>query len=100
MAVLLTETTSNIATVLMLSPVIGAAAVEIGVHPYLMLIPSAIMANFAFMLPVATPPNAIVFSSGWISIPQMLRAGIILDAIALVIVPIMVYALGSLFLGF
>ncbi len=100
MAVLLTETTSNIATVLMLSPVIGAAAVEIGVHPYLMLIPSAIMANFAFMLPVATPPNAIVFSSGWISIPQMLRAGIILDALALIIVPVMVYVLGSLFLGF
>lgn len=100
MAVLLTETTSNIATVLMLSPVIGAAAVEIGVHPYLMLIPSAIMANFAFMLPVATPPNAIVFSSGWISIPQMLRAGVILDAIALIIVPLMVYALGSVFLGF
>ena len=100
MAVLLTETTSNIATVLMLSPVIGAAAVEIGVHPYLMLIPSAIMANFAFMLPVATPPNAIVFSSGWISIPQMFRAGVVLDALALIIVPVMVYALGTLFLGF
>ena len=100
LAVLLTETTSNIATVLMLSPVIGAAAVEIGVHPYLMLIPAAIMANFAFMLPVATPPNAIVFSSGWISIPQMFRAGLILDMLALVIVPVMVYALGSVFLGF
>ncbi|MBI1356408.1 MAG: DASS family sodium-coupled anion symporter [Acidobacteria bacterium] len=100
LAVTLTETTSNIATVLMLSPVIGAAAVEIGVHPYLMLIPAAIMANFAFMLPVATPPNAIVFSSGWITIPQMFRAGLILDLIALVIVPVMVYALGSLFLGF
>ncbi len=100
MAVLLTETTSNIATVLMLSPVIGAAAVEIGVNPYLMLIPSAIMANFAFMLPVATPPNAIVFSSGWITIPQMFRAGFVLDMIALAVVPLMVYALGTLFLGF
>ena len=79
----------------MLSPVIAATALEIGVHPYLLLIPSAVMASFAFMLPVATPPNAIVFSSGWISIARMFRAGIMLDAIALVIVPAMVYLLGS-----
>lgn len=95
LAVLLTETTSNIATVLMLSPVIAATALEIGVHPYLLLIPSAVMASFAFMLPVATPPNAIVFSSGWISIARMFRAGLALDLIALIIVPAMVYLLGA-----
>ena len=94
-AVLLTETTSNIATVLMLSPVIAATAIQIGVHPFLLLIPAAIIASFAFMLPVATPPNAIVFSSGWISIRRMFRAGIALDLIALLVVPILVYLLGS-----
>jgi len=95
LAVLLTETTSNIATVLMLSPVLAATALEIGVHPYLLLIPSAVVASFAFMLPVATPPNAIVFSSGWISIARMFRAGFVLDLIALAIVPAMVYLLGA-----
>ena len=95
LSVLLTETTSNIATVLMLSPVIAATALEIGVHPFLLLIPAAIMASFAFMLPVATPPNAIVFSSGWISIRRMFRAGIALDVIALFFVPLLVYLLGS-----
>jgi solute carrier family 13 (sodium-dependent dicarboxylate transporter), member 2/3/5 len=100
LAVLMTETTSNIATVLMLSPVIAETAIEIGVHPYLLLIPTAIMASFAFMLPVATPPNAIVFGSGWVTIPKMFRAGVLLDLIALVIVPVMVYFLGSMVFPF
>jgi len=100
LAVLLTEMTSNVATVLMLAPVIAATALEIGVHPYLLLIPSAIMASFAFMLPVATPPNAIVFSSGWITIGKMFRAGVVLDFVALIIVPAMVYVLGSLVFDF
>jgi sodium-dependent dicarboxylate transporter 2/3/5 len=99
LAALVTETTSNITTVLMLSPVIAATAVEIGVHPYLLLIPAAVMASFAFMLPVATPPNAIVFSSGWITIPQMFRAGLALDLLAMVVVPVMVYFLGSAVIG-
>lgn len=94
LAVLLTETTSNVATVLMVSPVMAATAAEIGVPPYLLLVPMTIMASFAFMLPVATPPNAIVFSSGWITIPRMFRAGVFLDLIALLIVPAMVYLLG------
>ena len=79
----------------MLSPVIAATALQIGVHPFLLLIPAAIMASFAFMLPVATPPNAIVFSTGWISIRRMFRAGIALDLIALALVPLLVYLLGS-----
>ncbi len=95
LSVLLTETTSNIATVLMISPVLAATATEIGVHPYLLLIPAAIIASFAFMLPVATPPNAIVFSSGWITIPRMFRAGVMLDLIALAIIPLAVYFIGQ-----
>ena len=100
LAVILTETTSNIATVLMISPIIAETAIEIGVHPYLLLIPSAIMVSFAFMLPVATPPNAIVFGSGWLTIPQMFRAGVALDAIAILLVPVLVYLLGSLVFPF
>ena len=91
--------TSNIATVMMLSPVIAATALQIGVDPYLLLIPAAIMASFAFMLPVATPPNAIVFSSGTITIGRMFRVGSMLDLIALFIVPAMIYWLGGSLLG-
>ena len=98
-AVLMTEMTSNVATVLMLSPIIAATAAQIGVEPYLMLIPSAIMASFAFMLPVATPPNAIVFSAGTITIGRMFRVGAALDFIALLIVPTMIYWLGGSLLG-
>ena len=95
LSTLLTEATSNIATVLMISPVLAATAVEIGVHPYLLLIPAAVISSFAFMLPVATPPNAIVFSSGWVTIPRMFRAGVVLDIISLAIVPLAVYVVGS-----
>ena len=84
----------------MISPIIAETAIQIGVHPYLLLIPSAIMASFAFMLPVATPPNAIVFGSGWLTIPQMFRAGAALDAIAVILVPVLVYLLGSLVFPF
>ena len=96
----LTEATSNVATVLMFAPIVAAMASEVGVHPYLLLIPVAIMASFAFTLPVATPPNAIVFSSGWITIPKMFRAGIALDVLGLLVVPAMVYFLGAKLFGF
>ena len=95
-----TETTSNVATVLMLSPVIGAMGVEIGVHPYLLLLPMAVTSSFAFTLPVATPPNAIIFSSGWVGIPQMARAGIALDVLGVLVVPVAVYVLGARLFGF
>ena len=83
-----------------MEPVVAAMAGEVGVHPYLLLVPMAVTSSFAFTLPVATPPNAIIFSSGWITIPQMVRAGILLDVIGLLIVPMAVYALGSGVFGF
>ncbi len=100
LATVLTEMTSNVATVLMMCPVLTEAAFQIGIDPYLMLIPTTIMASFAFMLPVATPPNAVVFSSGWVTIPQMARAGIALDILGVIVVPPLVYLLGSAVLGF
>ena len=91
----MTETTSNVATVLMLSPAIAAMAADIGVHPYLLLFPMAVTSSFAFTMPVATPPNAIIFSSGWIRTTQMFRAGVVLDAIGLLLVPAAAFLLGS-----
>ena len=99
-AVVMTEMTSNVATVLMICPVLAEAAIELGINPYLVLIPATIMASFAFMLPVATPPNAIVFSSGWITIPAMFRAGAMLDAIAVLLLPAAVYLLGNMVFRF
>jgi sodium-dependent dicarboxylate transporter 2/3/5 len=99
LAVSMTEMTSNVATVMMICPILAEASVQLGVHPYLLMIPATIIASFAFMLPVATPPNAIVFSSGWITIPRMFRAGVALDVIAMAVIPAMVFLLGRWVLG-
>jgi len=81
MVIFLTEVTSNTATATLLLPVMGALAVALQIHPYGPMIAVTIAASFAFMLPVATPPNAIVFSSRQVTIPQMARAGIWLNII-------------------
>ena len=82
----LTEITSNTATASLLLPVMAALAGAMQIHPYGLMISAALAASFAFMLPVATPPNAIVFSSRFISIPQMVRAGIWLNLIGILII--------------
>ena len=86
MTVFLTEFTSNTATTAMLMPILAGVAVGIGVHPYGLMIAGATAASFAFMLPVATPPNAIVFGSGYITLPQMARVGIGLNVIGIVLI--------------
>ena len=63
----------------MILPVIAGAAVMMDTHPLLLMVPVTLSASFAFMMPVATPPNAIVFGSGWVTIPQMTRAGFFLN---------------------
>jgi sodium-dependent dicarboxylate transporter 2/3/5 len=75
----LTELTSNTATTTMILPILGMAAVAATIHPLFFMVPATLAASFAFMLPVATPPNAIVFGSGWVSIPPMSKAGLILN---------------------
>ncbi len=82
----LTELTSNTATAATLIPIMAASGVAIGVNPLLLMIPATISASCAFMLPVATPPNAIAFGSGQISMGQMVRTGLILNIIIAVIV--------------
>lgn len=81
--IFLTELTSNTATTAALLPILAAFAPGLGVHPYLLVFPAAIAASCAFMLPVATPPNAIVFGSGEVTLPQMAKAGLWLNLIGM-----------------
>ena len=82
----LTELTSNTATAATFLPVATAVAVGIGIDPMLLAIPVAIAATCAFMLPVATPPNAIAYGSGYVQIPQMAKAGVVLNLIGIVLI--------------
>ena len=81
--IFLTELTSNTATSAMVMPILSAVAIGLGQNPLLLVVPAAIAASCAFMLPVATPPNAIVFGSGYVSIPQMARSGMGLNLIGI-----------------
>lgn len=98
--VFLTELTSNVATTTSLVPVLAAIAPGVGIHPYLLIIPATVAASCAFMLPVATPPNAIVFGSGEITLPQMVRAGFLLNIISMLIVTILAFVVVRPWLGF
>ncbi len=91
---ILTEFTSNTATTQMVLPILAAISVGINVNPLLLMIPATIASSLAFMLPVATPPNIIVFGTGRVTIPQMLKAGIILDLIGVIVVTFFMFVLG------
>jgi sodium-dependent dicarboxylate transporter 2/3/5 len=91
--IFLTELTSNTATAAMVMPILSAVAIGINQSPLLLVIPAAIAASCAFMLPVATPPNAIVFGSGYVTIPQMVRSGFGLNIIGIVLTTIVTYLL-------
>lgn len=88
LVIFLTELTSNVATAATFLPVVAAVALELGVSPLMLCIPITLAASCAFMLPVATPPNAIVFASGVLSIPQMVRAGAMLNIIGMILLSI------------
>lgn len=79
--IFLTELTSNVATAAAFIPIVAALAVAVGAPPVLLATPAALAASCAFMLPVATPPNAVVFAGGYVSVPQMARAGIVLNVL-------------------
>jgi sodium-dependent dicarboxylate transporter 2/3/5 len=91
--IFLTELTSNTATAAAFLPVIASLAIGIGENPFVLLVPAAIAASCAFMLPVATPPNAIVYGSGYVTVPQMARAGIWLNMLFISLITILVYTL-------
>ncbi len=84
----LTEIMSNLALVVVFLPVVGGVAQGMGVDPILMCIPVTLAASCAFMLPMSTPPNAIVFASGYLKVSQMVRAGIFLNIITILLISI------------
>ncbi len=92
----LTELTSNTATTQMILPILAAVSVAIGVHPLLLMITATLSASMAFMLPVATPPNTIIFASRRIKVIDMVKAGFTLNLVGVITVSLMVYLLGSL----
>ena len=91
----LTELTSNTAVAQMIIPVAASISVAIGLNPLLLMITVTLSASMAFMLPVATPPNTIIFASGRIKIFEMAKTGFTLNLIGVIIVSLIVYFLGS-----
>ncbi|MEW7278357.1 DASS family sodium-coupled anion symporter [Aquimarina sp. 2201CG1-2-11] len=89
----LTEITSNVATTSMLLPVLASMALSLEVHPFILMIGATIAASCAFMLPVATPPNAVVFGSGYLSIPDMMKKGFWLNLISIFLIIVITYYL-------
>jgi sodium-dependent dicarboxylate transporter 2/3/5 len=97
--VFLTEVTSNTATATMAMPIMAGAAAGLGMDPIVVMSAAAVSASMAFMLPVATPPNAIVFGSGYLTIPEMSRAGFVLNLLAIILITVFGSTLIPLFLG-
>jgi len=93
---MLTELTSNTATAATFLPITGALALSLGQNPLYFLVPTALAANCSYMMPVGTPPNAIVYGSGLITLPQMARAGLILNITLVPVVLAALYFLGPL----
>ena len=91
--------TSNTATAAAFFPIMGAVAVGIGINPVLMTIVMTLAVCSAYMLPVATPSNAVAFGSGEVSIRQMVRAGVWLNAVSLVLIVLALYTLLPLVFG-
>ncbi|MFZ5847676.1 MAG: SLC13 family permease [Actinomycetota bacterium] len=96
---MLTEVTSNTATAATFIPVLGGVAVGIGADPMTLLIPAALAATCAFMLPVGTPPNAIVFGTGAVKITEMARGGVVLNVVGVVLITLFTALIGPAALG-
>ncbi len=97
--IMFTELASNSATAAAFLPVIGSVAIAIGQDPLLFAVPVTMVASCAFMLPVATPPNAIIYGSGVMDIPQMTRAGLVLNLFFAILITLLTYFLFAFMLG-
>ena len=95
----LTELTSNTATTEMILPILASVAVATNVHPLLLMVPATLSASCAFMMPVATPPNAIIFGSDRVRIPEMARIGLVLNLIGALVITVAFMALGTAIFG-
>jgi sodium-dependent dicarboxylate transporter 2/3/5 len=92
----LTELTSNTATTQMILPILASVAIAMGMNPLLLMLTATLSASMAFMLPVATPPNTIIFASSRIKVTEMVKAGFALNILGVIIVTILVYFVGEL----
>ena len=95
----LTELTSNTATAEILLPILAALAVSIKVNPLLLMIPGALSCSFAFMLPVATPPNAIVFGTDRIRVADMARIGLLFNLMGVMLITAALFLMGRVIFG-
>jgi len=95
----LTELTSNLATTEMILPILASVAVVTGTHPLIIMIPATLSASCAFMMPVATPPNAIVFGSERLTVGEMAKVGIVLNLIGVIVIASAVYTIGTVVFG-
>ena len=100
MMTFLTEMTSNTATTEVMLPIVAMLSRALGMHPLMLMLPATISASCAFMLPVATPPNAIVFGSGHVDMKRMVRTGLILNLIGVALVSMFVFFVARPLLGF
>ncbi len=95
----LTELTSNVASTEMILPILAGMAVSIKVDPLLLMMPATLAASLAFMLPVATPPNAIIFATGKLRIIDMVKTGFLLNLAGIIVVTLVTYFWGTLVFG-
>ncbi|MDI1323467.1 MAG: SLC13 family permease [Algoriphagus sp.] len=93
LVVFLSEVTSNVATASMILPILASVALKFDLHPLGIMVGATIAASCAFMLPVGTPPNAVVFASGYLQIRDMVKAGFLLNVISIILITLMVYFL-------
>jgi len=91
----LTEITSNVATATIILPILASIAASINIHPYVLMVAATIAASCAFMLPVATAPNAIVFGTGYVNMQDMIKAGFWLNILSIIIIILTIYFLLS-----
>jgi sodium-dependent dicarboxylate transporter 2/3/5 len=94
-AMFVSEIGSNTAVATVLLPVVATAAPVLDVHPYVLIFGVTLAVSLAFMMPSGTPPNALVFSSGYLRVPQMVRAGLLLNLVCVVIITVVVYGLAG-----
>ena len=95
MLTFMTELTSNLATTEMILPILASIAVVTETHPLILMIPATLSASCAFMMPVATPPNAIVFGSDRITVGEMARIGIVLNLVGALVIASVVFTVGT-----
>ena len=96
----LTEITSNLATTAMILPILAPLSLVLDVNPFMLMVGATVAASCAFMLPVATPPNAVVFGSGYLRIPDMAKTGVWMNLFSIIFLTIMVYFLLPILWGF